>query len=695
MFAGFRKTLVALAMVAGSTHAAPGAEVSLSESHSSAALLTAADGVAPGSTVRLGFTVSPRDHWHSYWLNPGDSGQATILDWELPKGVTISAPDYPVPGKLPVGPLMNYGYDGDATILMTLAVPKDFTSSEVKIGLDAEWLVCEIECVPQMGRFDITLPVGATTVPSDEAVAIRVAESKLPEPAWWDSRVTLEGDTATTLTVMMSEEEATEVTEAYFYPASEGVVDYAAPQTFKTGAEGLILSLQRSAGAPRPETGKGILTLSLADGTSLAMMLDADLSAAPVMPNASAPAVLADAMPLWQAALFALVGGLVLNLMPCVFPILSLKAFSLAKCAGKADAHHRMEGLAYTAGILTTFLAIAGVLLALRAGGAAIGWGFQLQEPIFVALMAMLMLVLGLSLAGFINISTGFEGAGQELAASGGAKGAYFTGVLATLVATPCTAPLMGPAVGFALTQPAVIGLITFLMLGLGMALPFLVLCFSPAAMKRLPKPGPWMNVFKEALAFPMFATALWLVYVFSQQTGIPATFGLLLAMLVLALALWIWRTGTKGFVRGLALSIGAVSLALVIWTSGARVEQKVAAGDNTVAYSAAALEGLLADGGPVFVYFTADWCITCKVNERVALDRDDTQALIAERGIKVVKGDWTNRNAEIAAVLAAHGRAGVPLYLFYPAGARNPIVLPEILTPGGLQDVLAGRQTS
>ncbi len=399
-------------------------------------------------------------------------------------------------------------------------------------------------------------------------------------------------------------------------------------------------------------------------------------------------------MPLWQAALFALFGGLILNLMPCVFPVLSLKAFAFLSANYKTEANRRLEGVAYTLGIWVSFMVIVGVLVALRAGGAAIGWGFQLQEPLFVALMMVLMTFVALSLSGFFNISFGAESAGQTLAAREGIQGAFFKGVLAALVATPCTAPLMAPAIGFALTQPLITVFVVFSLLAIGLALPFLALSFIPAFARLMPKPGAWMEKMKEALAFPLYLTAAWLLYIFDRQVGAVATLLLLAGLITSIFGIWLSKQGEGKVLRAFAILFvlgGVAFIASKPW--GDLTEQAAEVAEDSQPYSDQRVAELVDEGKPVFAYFTADWCITCKVNERVVLATDEVQAAFKGGGITVLKGDWTNRNAEIAAVLARYGRAGVPLYLYFPAGSGEAVVLPELLTKGAVFSAINGSE--
>jgi len=658
-------------------------------SHSSLAIEADMTSVEAGQPFWLAITITPRPNWHGYWKNPGDSGASPAFDWRLGGDATIGEPLYPTPRRLPLGPLVNYGYDGPITLLLPARAPSGGTSFTA--SLEAEWLICEVECVPQLSDLTIELPVGPARVDTAASKIFQEARSALPDPSYWGSDLTVRGDDIS-LAVYMAPEETADIVSGYFFPESVGVLDYASEQTISVTPEGITLAAHRPAGAPDIQSGAGVLTLVYADGQSAAFDMDPMLKVVTVEETASdAPAAPVPTISIWDAVFFALVGGLILNLMPCVFPILSLKAFAFVSANYKTAANRRKEGWAYTVGIWISFMAIVAALLVLRAGGTAVGWGFQLQEPVFVGLMALLMVVVALSLSGMFNIQFGIEGAGQSLAAREGVRGAFFKGVLAALVATPCTAPFMAPAIGFALTQPVLVVLVVFSFLALGLALPFLALSYSPALARIMPRPGPWMEKVKEGLAFPMYLTAAWLLYVFTRETGAVAMLVLLAAIIGIVFAIWIGKQAAGRMpIRVLAWAVAAFAVYGIV--SKPWVEPVHTPGEGyveEVAYSGERLTSLLDDGKPVFVYFTADWCITCKVNERIAVLASATQQAFRETGTVVMKGDWTNRNAEIGAVLARHGRAGVPLYLYYPAGAREPVVLPEILGPGSITSII------
>lgn len=664
---------------------------SVEGSHSSATLFSEYSVAAPGEIIWLGLEMRPREGWHSYWKNYGDSGAAPIFYWTLPEGVTAGEPLYPVPHRMPIGPLMNYGYEAPNTLLIPLTIESSYTGSSIPVSVDIEWLVCEIECVPQDGAWSSEIPVGALEVSAEAAGLFASARAALPELGIWNASLDIY-DAQSRLKIYVSETEIPGLAEAYFFPEGEGVTEYAAEQQWALTQEGLFVDMKRTVGGLEATSGNGILLLTFEDGSSRAVEVEAAVvqQVAPVPTSGGSSPLVQATLPLWQAVLFALLGGMVLNLMPCVFPVLSLKAFSFISANTKSASERQQEGWAYTAGIWVSFMVIVAVLLLIKSGGAAIGWGFQLQEPAFVGSLVLLMVLVALSLSGMFNITIGVEGAGQGLAAESGNKGAFFQGVLAALVATPCTAPLMAPAIGFALTQPAPVVFLIFSLLAIGLALPFLALSYSPALARMMPRPGAWMETLKQALAFPMYLTAAWLLYVFNLQAGATATLALLVGVIVAIFGVWLWQSFKGQVGRAVAILFFAGALGSIIYQPFAQQPgtETQSAGDIQ-AYSEENLAALLADNETVFAYFTAEWCITCKVNEQVALFTDETQALFADRGVRMLKGDWTNRNAEIANLLAEYGRAGVPLYLLFANGSSEAVILPEILTPGIIADAV------
>ncbi len=657
--------------------------------HVTARLVAERTPIAPGEMVDLALIFEIQPGWHTYWRNPGDSGDPPRLAWTLPAGVTVGPPRWPRPEVIPVGPLANYGYSGRALLLFALSLPATWpVGAPLRLQARADWLVCEEHCVPEFGFFELTIPTATATGAVDpvEVEPFAAARTGLPEGRLEGARISLEG-ARLGLAIPTASLPFTPAAVGFFAGAW-GLIEHAAPQPWRLD-EGL-LRLDLTPGTLSEDApAEGLLVLTDAGGQvrsyEIAAVRDPPTQAISPGETIGLPLALA----------FALLGGLILNLMPCVFPILAMKALSLVKGlaeSGPAAAQQRVrQGLAYTAGVLLFFAALAGLLLALRAGGAAIGWGFQLQYPPFVALMASVFFVIGLSLAGAVNLGAGLMALGSGDSRRGH-LGAFGTGALAALVAAPCTAPFMGAALGYAVTLSWPLALAIMLTLGLGLALPFLLLSLLPGLARRLPKPGPWMETLKEVLAFPMFAAAAWLVWVLSVQTGADGVALVSGGLLLLAFGLWLrerTRSLSPGWRRwGAILSLAALAGTLAL---GMATDRLVAptGGTGSVCsgslpsepYSPERLAQARAEGRPVFVNMTAAWCITCLVNERVALSTVEVAQVFAEAGILYLKGDWTNRDPAITAYLAAHGRNGVPLYVFYPPGGE-PMILPQILTP-------------
>ncbi|CAM3979010.1 protein-disulfide reductase DsbD family protein [Roseateles saccharophilus] len=658
--------------------------------HVQARLVSSQATVAPGQrfTVALEQVIKP--HWHTYWKNPGDSGQATSLDWS---GAEAGPLQWPTPAIQAIGPIVNYGYEGRAALLVELTVPADAKAgSRFKPAAEVKWLVCKDVCIPEQVSLGLDLPVAAEPKAGPDAAQIEEWRGAIPKPAPFavtlkaaPQGVSLAGSTAG-------------VTKAYFFAETWGAVAHSAPQALK--AEGGGWALELPAGDEPLAAGKplgGVIVLTTAAGEqawAVAAPMPEGAGKGPGSADLNAPAAIDAATPapeselgLLPALALALVGGLILNLMPCVFPVLSIKALALVN-----KGNHKAEGLAYMAGVLLSFVALAGALIALRAGGQQVGWGFQFHSPVFVLVVAYLLFLVGLSLSGLFEIGGSFTGMGSGLAARNGLAGSFFTGVLAAVVATPCTAPFMGAALAFALAQPAAVMLAVFLALGMGLALPFLVLAFWPAAQRWLPRPGAWMDTFKQALAFPMYAAVVWLLWVLAQQAG-PDGVALALGGLVLiAFGLW-WRhrSGASHIGTGAAVLSVVLALGAAAWVKPVAADVHAAGESSTEAFSAERLAELRAQNKPVFVNLTAAWCISCLVNERVALSRPEVKDAFAKAGVVYLKGDWTREDPGITAVLKAHGRSGVPLYLYYAPGAAEARVLPQILTPGLVVDAVAG----
>ena len=686
------KSIVAgFALILGAASAALAVESPLrSETERGTVRLIAdAAAIAPGDTLTLGLRKEPAPGWHVYWSNPGDSGAKTVFDWTLPGALVPSAPLFPAPERVPFGPIVNYGYKDAVTLTSTVAVPADWpVGRPFPVSLTAEWLICADICVPEDGRFVLEVPTGPSTAADPATIGyFQAAAAAQPRPAPWPVRAQ-HGRGGPVLSVEAAGLDGGALADAYFFPDAWGQVNHSAPQTLRVTDTGLTLALPAADTPTPPETLSGVLTIVEDTATGpvrLSFAVSADLAGAPL---SAAPAV-----GILATLGLALAGGLLLNLMPCVFPILAMKAVALARGAAHDRRARAMDGLAYSAGVVLSTAALGGAMLAARAGGAAVGWGFHLQDPWVVTGLAYVMVLVALNLSGVFEVGGRLMAAGSAGGARDGVSGSFLTGVLAVIVAAPCTAPFMATAMGAALTLPAAPAVGVFAMLGLGLALPFLLLCLSPALARALPKPGPWMATFKQVLAFPMLAAGAWLLWVLAQQSGPNAVFAALIGMILLAFGAWVWGQAQvrRGWGRP---AVAAVAVLAAIGTTrwiepadqGGATPTVEAPGSEP--YSATRLDALVASGTPVFLNLTAAWCVTCQVNERLVFDGADFQAAIADNRFVYMVGDWTNRDPAITAVLDRYGRAGVPLYVAYPADGAAA-VLPQVLTADMVFDAL------
>jgi thiol:disulfide interchange protein/DsbC/DsbD-like thiol-disulfide interchange protein len=646
--------------------------------------------VAPGGVVTVALEEVIAPEWHTYWKNPGDAGSPTQVTWTLPPGWTAEGIQWPRPKRLPVGPLMDYGYEGKLWLLSKLTAPADAKPGEtVTIRAAASWLVCKNICVPEEAALTLNLVVGDGKPDAAVAKDFAAARARLPIASPWKLNYALGQNLD--LYVAAPSLAAAHPTGVDFFPGRTGLIKNAAPQLVGYARDGLVLRL--TPGKKVSGLLDGLLVLTSSDGSVQAL----DVSAPPgPVPAAEFTAVSASGdLTLWFAILFAFIGGLILNVMPCVLPILAMKALSLANFGKEGHGDKgRGESFAYSLGAILSFAVFGLAILLLRDAGASVGWGFQLQSPIAVAGFALLVFAVGLNLSGLFEV--GSVTAGETLTQKSGLTGAFFTGVLAVAVAAPCTAPFMAGALGFALTQSFATALAVFVALGVGFALPFLLLGVWPKALAFMPKPGAWMLTFKQFLAFPMYGAAAWLVWVLAQEAGPKGVIVALAAMVGLALAAWTWSITRNASAR--ARGIGALAAILVLLASlyvvsqlkGAQASAPVATTKGE-AYTAAKLASLRAANKPVFVDATAAWCITCLVNEDAVLSKDSIKSAFASKGVTYMVADWTNQNPEITALLKENGRSGVPMYLYYAPGAAKPVILPQILTEAGVIAAIGG----
>jgi len=596
------------------------------------------------------------------------------------------------------GELVNYGYDGQTLHLVALQAPAGIEGEQTVKAL-AKWLVCADICIPGQAELSLTLPV-AEIATADPVWSPRFldARARLPQAEPLAGAFTV-ADGEVRLRVDAVELAGADGVEFFAY--ADDLVNHGAAQ--RVALDGTVARIAQEQSAhfgAMPQTVEGVLVVQASEKYAYNVVAtpgEVATVAAPVAAPARAAAPSGAPPDVWLALGFALLGGLILNLMPCVFPVLSIKAVSVIESRRNQPAAERLHALAYTAGTVLSCSAIALVIVLLREGGQQLGWGFQLQAPPFVAFLAYLMLALGLSLSGLVQFGTALMGVGQELVEQGGFSRSFFTGVLAVVVASPCTAPFMGTALGFALTQPIHVALPVFATLGVGLALPFLLLGFFPALGAWLPRPGRWMETFKQLMAFPLYLTVVWLLWVLGRQTGIDAVALVASGLVLLAFALWLWGTQPRSLLRSaLAVAAGLGALGLLahpaITISAVRTPAEITGTAGTVQsepYSDARLAELRAQGRMVFVNFTADWCITCKVNEKVVFQNAEVRRVLAEKNVAWLTADWTTPDPAITAALERFGRSGVPLYLLYPA-VGEPEILPQVLTPGMMIEAVA-----
>lgn len=660
-----------------------------------ATLVAESQEVQAGQSVTLAFVMEPKPTWHGYWENPGDAGIGMSFDWTLPAGVTAQPAQFQVPDTLLISGIMNYVYKGDYAVLVNLVLADNVPLGSLPISVKSEWLSCTDEiCVPEQDELSITLQVVGKDAEIKRNARFDRFSAALPRPLGSDASFSVSDDIFR-LSVPLPAD--VEIEEAYFFIKEDGIVDYAAPQKFNRDGDQVIL--ETGARGDALDKISGILKIGNHKGFLFtATKGDVAMTGLPLVNSKAVDGgtgTQSNASLLFLALGGAILGGLLLNLMPCVFPILSLKAISLAK-AGGSESVVRRDALAYTAGVVMVATTLGAALLGLRASGAAVGWAFQLQDPRIIFILLALVTAIGLNLAGLFELPN--VNFGNKLAQKDGAAGSFWTGALAAFVATPCTGPFMAAALGATIVLPPIAALVIFAGLGVGLALPFLIIAYVPAIRSRLPKPGAWLDGFRKAMAIPMFLTSIGLIWLLGRQIGTDALGLSLLFLLVVALILWWFGGGQmKGLSRG-AITSGAMVAAIAggivaLPSEAAMNNQKMA---NTSAatlpsepFSETRLSELRASGQPVFAYFTADWCITCKANEAAAIQRTETANAFSAAKVAVLMGDWTRPDAEISKFLEKHGRAGVPLYLYYAPG-EEPVILPQILTVATLTDLLA-----
>ena len=675
-------------------------------------LLAETTNIVPGQTTWLGLRLDPAEHWHTYWKMGGDSGEPTSLnEWSAPAGSTIGEIQWPAPYWLPFydTDLVNFAYEGEVLLPVAVTIPADFEGDSVELSTLAYWNVCDQICIPGEQRLSITLPVGdAPELDAGTAQVFATAREQLPIVDHGIKSIIAVAGERVSLGFESPDPVFANYTEAFFFPDQRRIIKPGPLRDVTISDRLLQITHQQPRRMLEDLTEVyGVLVLENEQGERTAFDFvnpAADANQTTLMPLAAMDnSNVANGSggvggSVLLAMLAMVLGGLILNLMPCVFPVLSMKALSFVKNVGGPAHKQRLDGLAYTAGVIVAFVVLATILIVLRAAGERVGWAFQFQQPWFVAFMVYLFFMMALSLSGVYEIGAHLMGAGDSLTHKKGYKGSFFTGVLATTVATPCTAPFMGPALGFALTQSWPVAMLIFISLGFGMALPILVLSYWPVLTKYLPKPGAWMDTFKQAMAFPLYASALFFLWVLGNQVGVMGMSMVLGACILLAFAAWLYqqRYNMGPVMRTVNYAVGATALIAAVYLTqtpflqsapvvqAATLDEDGNSTQNYEVFSTQRLNDLQAAGRPVFVNMTAAWCITCLANEQTTLGTDRVKQVMLDNDITYMKGDWTNEDPEITAVLEHFNRPSVPLYVLYPGdSSKEPIILPQLLTPG------------
>lgn len=643
------------------------------KSHVESELVSDQAVVAPGSTFWVALRLQMDPEWHTYWQYPGDAGLATEITWTLPEGVKAGPLQWPVPEKLASQGLVSFGYSGEAYLLTEFQTSPDLKPGPLPLRGRVSFLACKESCIPGKADLELTLQAGPAAQPSAQAATLEQARQKLPQPFEGTPQVYLENGS---LFIPLGDP----AQQAAFFPFGADQIVLDSPQTV------VDTNLQLKPADPAPKRISGVLVLN-EKGFTLDVPVGDKAAAAPPAPASKAT--------FWPALIGAFLGGLVLNLMPCVFPVLSLKVLSFVEAAGEEKGKPWIHGALYSVGVLLSFWALAGALLAFKSAGEGVGWGFQNQYPVVIIAQALLFFGVGLNLLGVFEVGVGLTRLSDVADRKTGLAGALWGGVLATLVATPCTAPFMGAAINFALAAPAVQTLLIFTALGVGMAFPYMLLTSVPAMLRFVPRPGPWMESFKQFLAFPMLAAAGYMVWILGQQSGVDAMALLVEALVLFGMAGWAYgrwgfavKAGTRAKGMGFALLLVGCGLSLSYLASQAEASAPVpgsgpTSGEIWQPFSPERLAELRGQGKPVFVDFTAAWCFSCQVNEKTGLRPEEVQKAFRDRGIVLLKADWTKRDENITRELAKFNRSGVPLYVLYPAQGE-PMVLPEVplLTP-------------
>ncbi|MBI4431407.1 MAG: thioredoxin family protein [Candidatus Omnitrophica bacterium] len=716
-----------------------------SSEHVEAELISEVSSIKPGEPFWVGVRLTMAPEWHTYWQNPGDAGLPTRITWNLPEGFEAGPIQWPFPVRVEIPPLVDFGYENEI-ILLSEITPPSVVNSPVTIGAKIDWLECKDICIPGQAKLDIILPVKTESPALDlsRVELFKDAQNRLPlEKSSWQIK-SYHKNEKIAISMISPPGYSNRPSEVMFFPLDEAVIELSTPQELRATLGGFVLFLQKSSLANElPPILKGVLVSDVgwADGENRqAIAVGVPLESVPdgvtwgfnwgVEAKSRDASQIASSLPrkrgpsntldsrfrgndsgLWLALVFAFLGGLLLNLMPCVLPVLSIKILGFVKQAGEDPLAVRIHGLLFGFGVLVSFWVLSLALLALRAGGAQFGWGFQLQSPAFVSALACLFFLLALNLFGFFEWGGSFARAGQIASRWSGFTNSFLNGALATVIATPCTAPFMGAAVGFGLSQPQWVSFLVFTSLALGMASPYVILAGNPRLLQFVPKPGPWMVVLKRVMALPLLGTVVWLAWVLHLQIGRYAYFVLPAAMvfLIAGISSFLPRichsresgnpvqgdllhlVGLALLALGFAWAAVSASWSEALYSSIPRPIAIESRSDGIVweTFSPERLAELRRENKPVFIDFTAAWCLTCQVNERITFRSKEVQEKFREAGVVAMKADWTRRDETVSNALAGYGRSGVPLYVLYGPGRGEPVILPEVITAKMVLDAL------
>jgi len=629
-------------------------------------ILTESTSITPGDELLIGFKFTLNPGWHTYWENPGDAGEGASIKWNLPNDVSASEILWPGPQRIPVEPLMTFGYE-DEVVLLTKIYTSEATIVPLNLNALVSWYTCKEICIPQEAEVSIPIKLGNKTPSVSKAILDQTLE-EVPIQFEGTYRVQRLEDSYILQGQLENQDQYDSI---YFFPKDYGLTDYTKDQFYEINKDSFSLQIKAAEIEIENRTFEGVIAINKGEAVSF-IEINYPLKAKPISQEFN----------IFTLIFFAFLGGLILNIMPCVFPILSIKILRFVEQSGDSTYKTIQQGLLFSLGVIVSFLAIAALLVSLKSGGESIGWGYQLQSPIVVSLLVYLFVVLGYIFMSNMVLGTSLARLSSISLGKGDSIESLLTGVLAVIVASPCTAPFMGSAIGFALLQPSFYSVLIFLGLGIGFSLPYLVLSAKPSLLSFLPKPGQWMETFKQFMAFPMWASALWLLWVLSSQVNNQEVIQVLLGSLLIIIGLWLVEKNNSktNWIRWIVRLPFILLLIFSLWLIPTSYSDLDESKQNQLAYSPQLLEDLREENALVFLNFTADWCITCKVNESVALKTSKVRKLLTDKDITYIEADWTRKDPVISSALEEYGRTGLPLYLLFPSKG-DPLILPEILT--------------